>query len=121
MKDKIDNFLKKAFIFIVVWFIFCQLHVIYHYAVTAYRTEWIVGRTQEEVEMRYGEPDYREGIRRSIYCRPDCLNKNSMEGFYINALRVIPFYSNKKYYMVLYDNDGIAYWAGYRNRDNAGD
>ncbi len=43
-----------------------------------------------------------------------------MDGLLINALWVIPFYTGKKYYVVIYD-DGIARWAGYRNRDNAGD
>ncbi len=73
----------------------------------------------EEVEMRYGEPEYREDFK-SLYDRPACLT-NAMDGLLINALRVIPFYTGKKYYVVIYDDDGIARWAGYRNRDNAGD
>ncbi len=52
--------------------------------------------------------------------RPACLT-NAMDGLLINALWVIPFYTGKKYYVVIYDDDGIARWAGYRNRDNAGD
>ncbi|MDE6714586.1 MAG: hypothetical protein K2K20_12735, partial [Lachnospiraceae bacterium] len=95
------------------------IHVIYHHVITIYRNEWIVGRTREEVEMRYGEPKYRENTS-SLYDRPACLT-NAAGAEFINALRVIPFYPGKRYYMVIYDEDGIACWAGYRNRDNAGD
>ncbi len=112
-------FLSKMFLIILfLWFLLCQIHVIYHHAITIYRNEWIVGRTREEIEMRYGEPKYLDNTW-SLYERPACLT-NAAGSEFINALRVIPFYPGKRYYIVKYDN-GIAYWAGYENRDNAGD
>lgn len=114
----IANFLRAFFIILFIWFLLCQIHVIYHHIVTWYRNGWIVGRTMEEIEMRYGEPRFREGLQRSIYDRPNCLTDAVV---FINRLRIIPFYTGKRYYIVEYDGEGIACWAGYGNRDNAGD
>lgn len=113
MEKVIANFFKTFFILLFVWFLLCQIHVIYHYAVTIYRNEWIVGRTREEVEMRYGEAKYWDN--RWCYDRPDCLYHDTLGGFFLSYLRVIPFYPAKRYYIVEYNDDGIAYWAGYEN------
>ncbi|MDE6530321.1 MAG: hypothetical protein K2K96_06075 [Lachnospiraceae bacterium] len=109
---------KTFFIILFIWFLLCQIHVIYHYAITIYRNEWIVGRTREEVEMRYGEPDNWYNIW-SLYDPPACLT-NAAGAEFINALRIIPFYPGKRHYIVKYDDEGIAYWAGYDNCPNEG-
>ncbi len=57
-----EKFLKTLLIILTVWFLLCQIHAIYHHVITLYKNEWIVGRTMEEVEMRYGEPEYREDL-----------------------------------------------------------
>lgn len=51
------------FSYLYILFLFCLIHVFYHSAITIYRNEWIVGRTTQEVEMRYVELRYRENTR----------------------------------------------------------
>lgn len=93
MEKVIAKIFKMFFILLFIWFLLCQIHVIYHYAITIYRNEWIVGRTMEEIEVRYGEPDYRRQTW-SLYNPPDCLS-NAWDAEFINALRIIPFYPEK--------------------------
>jgi len=95
MKKKIS---KRIIIFILIFIlligivIFRMSHNIYY----KYNDWWVIGRTQEEIEERYGEFDIKdeESAKYFMYIYSD----------YILGVPETPYY-----YEILFDKSGIAY------------